>query len=56
MSLNKQLELELSIVELLGLGSTMDIMEIYEQTYRWEVILEDGTRKIINKGALNNGY
>ncbi|MGL5075810.1 MAG: hypothetical protein ACRDBG_08200 [Waterburya sp.] len=56
MSLDKQLELELAIVEFLGLGSTLDILEINEQTYRWEVILEDGTRRIINKGALNNDH
>jgi hypothetical protein len=43
MSSNKQLDFELAIVEFLGLGSTLDL-------------LEDGTRKIINKGALNNGY
>ncbi len=56
MSSNKQLEFELAIVDFLGLASTMDILEINEQAYRWEVILEDGTRKIINKGALNNDY
>lgn len=56
MSLDKQLEFELAIVEFLGLGSTLDILEVNEQLYRWEVILEDGTRRIINKGALNNGY
>jgi hypothetical protein len=56
MSSNKQLDFELAIVEFLGLGSTLDLLEVTEQTYRWEVILEDGTRKIINKGALNNGY
>lgn len=56
MSSNKQLEFELALVEFLRLGSTMDIMEINEQLYRWEVILENGARRIINKGALNNGH
>lgn len=44
-----QLEIEQAIVYHLGLGSVMDIMSITEQEYRLEVILEDGTRRIVNK-------
>lgn len=44
-----QLEIEQAIVFHLGLGSVMDIMSITEQEYRLEVILEDGSRRIVNK-------
>jgi hypothetical protein len=53
MELNgSQLEIENAIVEHLGLGSTMDILSIFEQEYRLEVVLETGIRKIVNKAPI----
>ncbi len=47
-----QLEIEQAIVHHLGLGSTMDIMSMTEQEYRLEVILEDGSHRIVNKSPI----
>lgn len=47
-----QLEIEQAIVYHLGLGSVMDIMSITEQEYRLEVILEDGSHRIVNKSPI----
>jgi hypothetical protein len=44
-----QLEIKNAIVEHLGLVSTADILAIFEQEYRLEVVLETGIRKIVNK-------
>lgn len=47
-----QLEIEQAVVHHLGLGSTMDIMSMTEQEYRLEVILEDGSHRIVNKSPI----
>jgi len=44
------------IVKHLGLASVMDIDQIFEQHYKYEVILEDGSRKIVNKSAVGETY
>ena len=46
-------QIDSAIVELAGLGSVLDIDTVNEERYRYEVILEDGSRLTFTKNAVH---
>ena len=45
--------IDLAIVDFFGLNSVMDIDFVEDQGYRYNVVLEDGTRRIVTRAGLD---